>query len=108
MNRATSSIECDRYARTSNAGRPFPLSESSIEGIRILVAEQVRHLCDIHLRPVEVLARQFLPRLQQQLPESGPVIDDPPLQGPIAQPELARHGRDVRTDPGKQAFKNPF
>src|SRR5258708_30127811 len=42
--------------------RPFPRSESSIKGIRILVAEQVRHLCDIDIRPVEILARQFLAR----------------------------------------------
>src|SRR5271155_1390964 len=88
--------------------RPFPCSESSIKGIRILVAEQVRHLCDIDIRPVQILARQFLPRRQKQLPESRSVIDDPPLQGPIAQPKLTRHSRDVGTGPGKQAFKNPF
>ena len=40
----------------------FPRSESSIKRIRILVAEQVRHLCDIDIRPVEILARQFLAR----------------------------------------------
>jgi hypothetical protein len=28
----------------------------------MLVAKQVCHLCDIYLRPVEVLAREFLPR----------------------------------------------
>src|SRR5882757_546563 len=50
--------------------RPFPRSESSIEGIRILVAEQKCHFFDIHLWPVEVLVRQFLPRLKKQLPES--------------------------------------
>src|SRR5277367_4891788 len=60
--------------------RPFPRSESSIEGIRILVAEQVRHLRDIDIRPIEVLARQFLPRLQKQLPESCALIDYSPLQ----------------------------
>src|ERR1700739_1997253 len=64
--------------------RPFPRSESSIKGIRILVAEQVRHLCDIDIRPVEILARQFLARLQKQLTKSRPVVVDPPLQGPIA------------------------
>src|SRR5260370_24886529 len=64
--------------------RPFPLSESSIKRIRILVAEQVRHLCDIDIRPVEILARQFLARLQKQLTKSRPVVVDPPLQGPIA------------------------
>src|SRR5260221_13262854 len=37
-------------------GRPFPRSESSIKGIRILVAEQVRHLSDIDIRPVEILS----------------------------------------------------
>src|SRR5690349_5918967 len=47
--------------------RPFPHSESPIKGIRILVAEQVRHLCDIDTRPVEILARQLLARLQKQL-----------------------------------------
>ena len=55
--------------------RPFPRSESSIERIRILVAEQKCHFLDIHLRPVEVLVRQFLPRLKKQLPESCAVID---------------------------------
>src|SRR5277367_995922 len=65
--------------------RPFPRSESSIKGIRILVAEQVRHLCDIDIRPVEILARQFPARLQKQLTKSRPVVVDPPLQGPIAQ-----------------------
>src|SRR5882762_3018989 len=73
--------------------RPFPRSESSIKRIRILVAEQKCHFRDIHLRPVEVLVRQFLPRLKKQLPEGCAVIDDSTLQGPIAQPELARHGR---------------
>src|ERR1700683_634170 len=73
--------------------RPFPRSESSIERIRVLVAEQKCHFRDIHLRPTEVLVRQFLPRLKKQLPESCAVIDYSPLQGPIAQPELARHGR---------------
>src|ERR1700739_3366151 len=80
--------------------RPFPHSESSIKGIRILVAEQVRHLCDIDIRPVEILARQFLARLQKQLTKSRAVVIDPPLQGPIAEPKLARHGRDVGTGPG--------
>ncbi len=37
--------------------RPFPRSESAIKRIRILVAKQVRHLCDIDIRPVEILAR---------------------------------------------------
>src|SRR5579863_8543352 len=64
--------------------RPFPRPESSIKGIRILVAEQVCHLCDIDIRPVEILARQFLARLQKQLTKSRPVVVDPPLQGPIA------------------------
>src|ERR1700728_849227 len=64
--------------------RPFPRSESSIKRVRILVAEQVRHLCDIDIRPVEILARQFLARLQKQLTKSRPVVVDPPLQGPIA------------------------
>jgi len=45
--------------------RPFPCSESSIKRILILVAEQVRHLCDIDIRPVEILARQFLARLSR-------------------------------------------
>jgi hypothetical protein len=49
--------------------RPFPRSEGSIERIRILVAEQKCHFRYIHLRPVEVLVRQFLPRLKKQLPE---------------------------------------
>ena len=52
--------------------------------------------------------RQFLPRLKKQLPESCAVIDHSPLQGPIAQPELARHGRYVRPASRKQAFENPF
>ena len=64
--------------------RPIPRSESSIERIRILVAEQKCHFRDIHLRPVEVLVRQFLPRLKKQLPEGCAVIDDSTLQGPIA------------------------
>src|SRR5580700_4772775 len=64
--------------------RPFPRSESSIKGIRILVAEQVPHLCDIDIRPVEILARQFLARLQKQLTKSRTVVVDPPLQGAIA------------------------
>src|SRR6202011_6117622 len=76
--------------------RPLPRSESSIERIRILVAEQKCHFRDIHLRAVEVLVRQFLPRLKKQLPEGCAVIDDSTLQGPIAQPELARHGRYLR------------
>src|SRR5260370_16809589 len=49
--------------------RPLPRSESSIERIRILVAEQKCHFRDIHLRPVEVLVPQFLPHLHNQLPE---------------------------------------
>src|ERR1700756_3307437 len=60
--------------------RPLPPSESSIERIRILVAEQKCHFRDIHFRPVEVLVRQFLPRLKKQLPESCAVIDYSPLQ----------------------------
>jgi hypothetical protein len=56
--------------------RPLPRSESSIERIRILVAEQKCHFRDIHLRAVEVLVRQFLPRLKKQLPEGCAVIDD--------------------------------
>src|SRR5580700_10964547 len=64
--------------------RPFPRSESSIKGIRILVAEQVCHLCDIDMRPVEILARQFLARLQKQPPKSRTVVVNPPPQGPIA------------------------
>ncbi len=43
---------------------PFPRSESSIERIRILVAEQKCHFRNIHLRPVEVLVRHFLPKPQ--------------------------------------------
>ena len=39
--------------------------------------------------------RQFLPRLKKQLPEGCAVIDDSTLQGPIAQPELARHSRKL-------------
>ena len=88
--------------------RPFPRSESSIERIRILVAEQVCHLCDIDIRPVEILARQFLPRLQKQLPESCPVVDrsasarsDRSAQAHAPRPRLG-------TGPGQQAFKNPF
>src|SRR5580658_7411517 len=88
--------------------RPLPRSESTIEGIRILVAEQKRHFRDIHLRAVEVLVRQFLPHLEKQLPETCAVIDDSTLQGPIAQPELARHGRYLRPVSRKQAFENPF
>src|SRR5258707_8773197 len=88
--------------------RPFPRSESSIERIRILVAEQKCHFRDIHLRPVEVLVRRFLPRLKKQLPEGCAVIDDSPLQGPIAQPELARHGRYLRPASREQALENPF
>ena len=88
--------------------RPLPRSESSIERIRILVAEQVRHFRDIHLRPVEVLVHQFLPCLKKQLPEGCAVIDDSTLQGPIAQPELARHGRYLRSASREQAFQNPF
>src|SRR3954454_19545215 len=61
--------------------RPFPRSESSIEGIRILVAEQVCHLCVIDIRSIEVLARQFLPRLQKQLTKTRAVVIHPPLQG---------------------------
>src|SRR5208282_2507102 len=83
-------------------------SESSIERIRILVAEQKCHLFDIHLRPVEVLVRQFLPRLKKQLPESCAVIDYSPLQSPIAQPEFARHCRYLRPASHEQALENPF
>src|ERR1700722_2912990 len=61
--------------------RPFPRSEGSIERIRILVAEQKCHFRDSHLRPIEILVRQFLPRLKKQLPESCAVIDDSTLQG---------------------------
>jgi hypothetical protein len=50
--------------------RPFPRPESSIERIRILVAEQKCNFFDIHLWPVEILVRQFLPCLKKQLPES--------------------------------------
>src|SRR5580692_8676198 len=88
--------------------RPLPRSESSIEGIRILVTEQKCHFRDIHLRAVEVLVRQFLPHLKKQLPEACAVIDDSTLQGPIAQPELARHGRYLRPASREQAFENPF
>src|SRR5580692_4011510 len=87
---------------------PLPRSESSIEGIRILVAEQKCHFRDFHLRAVEVLVRQFLPHLKKQLPEACAVIDDSTLQGPIAQPELARHSRYLRPASRKQAFENPF
>ena len=52
--------------------------------------------------------RQFLPRLKKQLPESCAVIDDSPLQGPIAQPEFARHGRYLRPASREQALENPF
>src|SRR6202142_4445126 len=89
-------------------GCPLPRSESPIEGIRILVAQQKCHLRDIHLRPVEVLVRQFLPRLKKQLPESCAVINDSTLQGPIAQPEFARHGRYLRPASREQAFEYPF
>jgi len=88
--------------------RPLPCSESSIERIRILVAEQKSHFRDIHLRAVEVLLRQFLPHLEKQLPEGCAVIDDSTLQGPIAQPELARHGRHLGPASREQAFENPF
>src|SRR5260370_7599844 len=88
--------------------RPFPRSESSIKGIRILVAEQKCHFRNIHLRPVEVLVRQFLPRLKKQLPEGCAVIDDSTLQGPIAQPDLPRHGRHLRPASREHAFDNPF
>src|ERR1700686_1484562 len=88
--------------------RPFPRSESSIERIGILVAEQKCHFRDIHLRPVEVLVRQFLPHFKKQLPEGGAVIDDSTLQGPIAQPELARHSRYLRSASCEQALENPF
>ena len=88
--------------------RPLPCSESSIEGIRILVAEQKCHFFDIHLWPVEVLVRQFLPRLKKQLPESRAVIDYSPLQSPIAQPEFARHCRYLRPASREQALENPF
>ena len=50
--------------------------------------------------------RQFLSRLKKQLPERRAVIVNPPLQGPIAQPELARHGGNFRTGSGEQAFEN--
>jgi len=56
----------------------------------------------------EVLVRQFLPRLKKQLPESCVVIDYSPLQGPIAQPEFARHGRYLRPASREQALENPF
>src|SRR6266404_5182398 len=88
--------------------RPLPCPESPIKGIRILVAKQVCHLLDIYLRPSEVLARQFFPCFQKQLPETCAVIDNSPLQGPIAQPEFARYSRYLRAASGKQAFKNPF
>ena len=52
--------------------------------------------------------RQFLPRLKKQLPEGCDVIDDSTLQGPIAQPELACHGRYLRPASREQAFENPF
>ena len=52
--------------------------------------------------------RQFLPRLKQQLPEGCAVIDDATLQGPIAQPEFARHGRYFRPVSREQALENPF
>src|SRR5437764_1256132 len=62
----------------------------------------------MHLRPVEVLVRQFLPRLKKQLPESYALIDYSPLQGPIAQPEFARHGRYLPPASREQALDNPF
>jgi hypothetical protein len=51
--------------------RAFPRSEGPIERIRILVAEQKCHFRDIHLRPIEILVRQFLPRrrLRRGAPE---------------------------------------
>ena len=52
--------------------------------------------------------RQFLPHLKKQPPEGCAVIDDSTLQGPIAQPELARHGRYLRPASREQAFENPF
>src|SRR6266853_5958700 len=88
--------------------RPLPRPESPIKGVRILVAKQVCHLLDIYLRPNEVLARQFLPCFQKQLPEICAVIDNSPLQGPIAQPEFARYSRYLRAASGKQTSKNPF
>src|SRR5207244_12504532 len=42
--------------------RPLPRSQSSIERIRILVAEQKCHYRDLHLLPVAVLVPQLLPR----------------------------------------------
>src|SRR4029077_18432786 len=88
--------------------RSRPRSECSIERIRILVAEQKCHFRDIHPRAVEVLVRQFLPHLKKQLPEGRAVIDNSTLQGPITQPELARHGRYLRPASREQAFENPF
>jgi hypothetical protein len=76
--------------------RPLPRPECPIERVGILVAEQVCYLLDSYLRPVEVLARQFPPRLHEQLPETTTLLDDPPLQGSIAQPKFARHGRDLK------------
>ena len=99
-----SSQRCPQLGRC----RALPRSESSIERIRVLVAEQKCHFRDIHLGAIEVLVRQFLPHLKKQLPEGRAVIDDSSLQGPIAQPELARHGRYLRPASREQALENPF
>jgi hypothetical protein len=52
--------------------------------------------------------RQFLPHLKKQLPKGCAVIDYSTLQGPIAQPELARHGRHLRPAFREHAFENAF
>jgi hypothetical protein len=44
----------------------------------------------------------------KQLPERRAIIVNPPLQGSIAQPKLARHGGNFRTGAGEQAFEYPL
>jgi hypothetical protein len=57
---------------------------------------------------VEVLVRELLPHLEKQLPEGCTVIDNSPLQRPIAQAEFARDGRYFWAAPREQSFENPF
>ena len=52
--------------------------------------------------------RKFLASLKKQLPESCAVIDYSPLQGPIAQPQFACHGRYLRPASREQTLENPF
>jgi len=57
---------------------------------------------------VEVLVRELLPHLKKQLPEGCTVIDNSPLQRPIAQAEFVRDGRYLWAAPPEQSFVNPF